>query len=66
MAKARQWEGVGGAQAWKIGGWTFNKTINTQCLDIVLEPKLWTDNASKVQNLVSQVICKAHAIVTFL
>ena len=69
MAKARQRQNVDSAQAWKICRWIlvdFDEAMTIQYLDIVLEPKIWRENATNDRNSVNQVTCQAHAVVTFL
>lgn len=69
MAKARQRQGVSGVQAWKMCGLIrvdFDEIMNIQCLDNVLESKLWRKIAAKDRNPISKGTCQLHTTVTFL
>lgn len=62
-------QGVGGAQAWKMGGGirvNFDDILTIQCLEILSDPKLWREMAAKGRNPISKVTCQAHATSTFL
>lgn len=57
------------AHAWKMGKWIrviFDEIMIIKCLDIVLDINLWRENATKVLNPVSYVICQTYGAVTFL
>ena len=42
------------------------EAMTIKCLEIVLETKIWRENAAKGLNLVSQVTFQAHVAITFL
>uniref|UniRef100_A0A3Q7GUQ1 Uncharacterized protein n=1 Tax=Solanum lycopersicum TaxID=4081 RepID=A0A3Q7GUQ1_SOLLC len=66
MAKARQRQGVSGVQAWKMCGLIrvdFDEIMNIQCLDNVLESKLWRKIAAKDRNPISKGTCQLHTTV---